>query len=185
MLALSFLNNVKENWENLARNLSCPFLVYLQCVFVSFQNRQISGQRELGLCFEFLGSSLFMSPWLFLYSNRGFCMQYMRLNRGQILLQSRVLNRHQPSLPLHCSSRISCQVVPLLQRSDYALQQSHLSTGLCRAELWSVLSRQKHRLAGTASLGLGCTAEIQVLCLGKASAETFSGLLSHKRESNS
>lgn len=33
-----FLNNVKENWENSARNLSCPFLVYLQCGFVSFQN---------------------------------------------------------------------------------------------------------------------------------------------------
>lgn len=68
-----------------------------------------------------------MSPWPFLYSNRGFCMQYMRLNRGQILLQSHVLNRHQPSFPLHCSSRILCQVVPFLRRSGCALQQSHLS----------------------------------------------------------
>lgn len=37
VLALS-LQNVKENWENSATNLSCTSLVFLQCVFVSFQN---------------------------------------------------------------------------------------------------------------------------------------------------
>lgn len=37
-LALSFLNIIKESWENSERNVFWAFLVYLQCVFVSFQN---------------------------------------------------------------------------------------------------------------------------------------------------
>lgn len=136
------------------------------------------------LCFEFLGSSQSTSPWPFLYPNRGFCTQYMRLNRGQILLQSHVLNRHQPSLPLHSSSRIACQVVPLLQRPFFStVIESFGSAGQdckqCCQEKNIVLQSL------SASPGLGCAAEVQVLCLRKMNAETFSGLLSQKRESNS
>lgn len=51
---------------------------------------------------------------------------------------------------------------------------------LCRAGLSSAVQ-------GTlpAPLRLACTAEIQGLCLGKASAETFSGLQRQRRESSS
>lgn len=51
---------------------------------------------------------------------------------------------------------------------------------LCRAGLSSAVQRTL-----PARLRQACTAEIQVLCLGKASAETFSSLQSQKRESSS
>lgn len=48
IFAHSFLNNIKENWETSAKNLSCPFFVYIHCVFVSFQKQLDFRTKRIG-----------------------------------------------------------------------------------------------------------------------------------------
>lgn len=116
-------------------------LSLLSVCFYSFPKQLDFRTKRIGTMLWVSWLFSVVSPWPCLYSNRAFCTQYMRLNWRQILLQSHILNRHQPSLPLHCSNRISCHVVPLLWRSACALlQHSHLSpVTLCRAGLQIVL----------------------------------------------
>lgn len=96
------------------------------------------------------------------------------------------INTSQAAL-LDCSSRISCQVVPLLQRSDdCALQHSHLSPLTPQGRTVNSAVKKKNCLAVTRCLTwTGLHSWNQVLCLGELRAEVLSGLLSQKRESNS
>lgn len=180
VLALSFLNIIKENWENAARNVFWAFLVYLQMCFCFFPKQWDFQTKRTG--------TLLWVSWLFsvhvslaipLFKQRLLYVVYEVELRANIITVScsELTPTKPPSAVLQQDFMSSCSPAPEVWLCPSSAQSSESldSTGQdcerCCSENTPCLTQS------------GCTAEIQVLCLG--SAQTFSGLQSQKKESSS
>jgi len=149
--AHSFSNNIKENWETSARNLSCPFFVYIQCVFVSFQKQLDFRTKRIGaLLWVFWLFSVHVSLAIPLFKQTLLYEVYEVEPRANIFTVS--YSELTPANPPFYTALAGFNVKLFPFFKGLTVPFSKVIAGvpwLHRARLWTVLSRKKHCLAVT------------------------------------